>query len=308
MNKTETNGAALVDELKKTVAGIVGSGSHKAGVDGAWLSNSARLCQRILTSDPADFLKWDVISRTMVVGNAEFVPGELAFLQALPDWKSRWANAIKESSVGSPDMFGGFPSSSGNLIHLAYHLANFEQKTGARISESGFVLEFGGGYGSMCRLVHNLGFKGRYVIFDLPPLSALQRFFLKMNGISAVHPAKPFKAAPKDVICVSELEQLPEIFSDHVNLVDAAFIATWSLSEAPVGLRQSILPLVKQFKAFLVAYQGLFGEVDNAEFFKEWANAMKDVEWHRWKIAHLPNQRYKDNYYLMGKKRCSLIS
>lgn len=303
MNKTEINETTLAEELRKTVAEIVGSSTDKIGVDGAWLSNSDRLCQRILTSDPADFLKWDVISRTMVVGNAEFVPLELAFLQALPDWKSRWENAIKESLVGSPDMFPGFPSSSGNLIHLAYHLANFETKTGTSISESGFILEFGGGYGNMCRLVHNLGFKGRYVIFDLPPLSALQRFFLNMNGIPAVHTAKPFKTAPNDVICVSEFEQLQTIFSDRVNFVDAAFIATWSLSEAPIVLRGALLPLVKQFKAFLIAYQGLFGDVDNAGFFEDWANSMKAIEWHRWKIPHIPNQRYKDNYYLMGKKR-----
>jgi hypothetical protein len=40
-----------------------------------------------------------------------------------------------------------------------------------------FVIEFGGGYGSLCRLFFNQQFKGQYVLFDLPPFSALQHFF-----------------------------------------------------------------------------------------------------------------------------------
>lgn len=301
MNNVETK-TALAEEMKKTVAGIVGASRNKAAVDGNWISNDDRLCQRILTSDPVDFLKWDVIARTMVVGNADFVPEELAFLQALPDWKTRWEKALNESSVGSPDLFPGFPSSSGNLIHLAYHLANYEKKTGIRIPDSPFVLEFGGGYGGMCRLVHNLGFKGKYVIFDLPPLSALQRFFLKMNGISADHEVgSSWKAGT--VLCSSDFGQLKAVLAAQPDLGSASFIATWSLSESPVALRRDLLPLVERFRSFLIAYQGLFGEVDNDAFFKNWSAAMSSVEWIQWKIPHLPNQRYKDNYYLMGKKR-----
>lgn len=298
MNNVETK-TALAEEMKKTVAVIVGASRNKAAVDGNWISNDDRLCQRILTSDPVDFLKWDVIARTMVVGNADFVPEELAFLQALPDWKTRWEKALEESSVGSPDLFPGFPSSSGNLIHLAYHLANYEKKTGIRIPDSPFVLEFGGGYGGMCRLVHKLGFKGKYVIFDLPPLSALQRFFLKMNGIPAEHEVRSSGA----VLCSSDFEQLKDVLAAQPDLGSASFIATWSLSESPVALRRDLLPLVAQFRSFLIAYQGLFGEVDNDAFFKDWSAAMPGVDWSQWKIPHLPNQRYKDNYYLMGKKR-----
>jgi hypothetical protein len=299
MNDVETK-AALAEEMKKTVAGIVGASRNKTAIDGNWLSNDGRLCQRILSFDPVDFLKWDVIARTMVVGNADFIPEELAFLQALPDWKNRWENALKESSVGSPDMSPNFPSSSGNLIHLAYHLANYEHKTGIRISDSGFILEFGGGYGGMCRLVHNLGFKGRYIIFDLPPLSALQRFYLKMNDIPAEHEVPSFGRI-ETTLCCWDLEQLKAVLATQPNLDGAAFIATWSLSESPVALRQDILPLVAQFKSFLIAYQGLFGEVDNNAFLKSWSATMTGVEWSQWKISHLPNQRYKDNYYLMGK-------
>ena len=47
------------------------------------------------------------------------------------------------------------------------------------------IVEFGGGYGSMCRLVRKLGFKGRYVIFDLRPILALQKYYLGLHGVEA---------------------------------------------------------------------------------------------------------------------------
>ena len=302
MNNTENN-AAITADLKKTISGIAGVNPGKAAVNDAWLSNIDKLCQRILATDPADFVQWDVISRTMVVGNADFVPGELAFLQGLPDWETRWKNVLKESLVGNPVLYDGFPGSSGNLIHQAYHLAHFEQKTGEKISDCSFVLEFGGGYGSMCRLVRSLGFKGRYVIFDLPPLSALQRYVLRMNGIPAEHSAEAAAKDPGTVICASGLEMLKQLLAGRPEADKAAFIATWSLSESPVPLRREILPLLKGFRHFLVAYQGLFGEVDNDAFFKEWAASLPGTAWHQWKIPHLPNQRYRDNFYLMGKKK-----
>jgi hypothetical protein len=239
----------------------------------------------------------------MVVGNAEFVRDELNYLKDLPDWKSRWEKALEESPVGNPTLYNDFPSSSGNLIHQAYHLAQFENKTGMDISHAKIVFEFGGGYGSMCRLVHGLNFKGRYVIFDLPPFSALQRFFLNMNGISSITSNAFFEKTSNGVVCVSELKQLEAILSDHANIGDAVFIANWSLSESPINLRHFILPIVKPFKAFLIAYQGRFDDTDNVGFFEEWISKMKDIKWHNWKIKHLPNQLYRDNYYLMGKKR-----
>jgi hypothetical protein len=45
------------------------------------------------------------------------------------------------------------------------------------------IIEFGGGFGSMCRLVHALGFRGQHIIFDLPPVWALQRYYLRLHGI-----------------------------------------------------------------------------------------------------------------------------
>ena len=63
------------------------------------------------------------------------------------------------------------------------------------LSSSGVIVEFGGGYGSMCRLLHKLGFSGQYFIYDLPEFVALQRYFLKSIGM-------PVRDGPPDDVTV----------------------------------------------------------------------------------------------------------
>jgi hypothetical protein len=266
--------------------------------EAAWLNHSSRLSELVFDSDPREFLRWDVILKTMFTANPEYIEEELRYLRRLSDWGSRWRKAIKESKVGRPFPSPLYPISSGHLIHQAYHLAQFEEKTGVHLSHIDYIFEFGGGYGSMCRLFHNLGFKGRYVIFDLPHFSILQQFFLRSIGIRIdTNYAAP--APNTAVICVSELEQLKLVLSDRVGQHDSLFLATWSISETPIQLRETVLPLVAEFSAFLIAYQQEYGEVNNRQFFGEWRDKMsKEVVWQETLIGHLPGSRY-----LFGKRQ-----
>ena len=262
----------------------------------AWMNHTQRLSELVLNDDPRKFLRWNVINETMFVSHPEYIRKELGYLASLPDWGSRWRKAIKESPIGHPPPYLFYPGSSGLLIHHAYHLAQFEEKTGTRVDQMDRVMEFGGGYGSMCRLFHNLGFRGRYVIFDLPHFSALQQFFLKSIGIE-VHSIDTLGSANDGVICVSDLEHLRLLHPSEVEEHNSMFIATWSISETPIKFRQSILPLITSFSAFLIAYQHQYGEVNNLQFFSEWKEGMKDIMWHDWQIGHLPG-----NNYLFGKR------
>lgn len=262
----------------------------------AWINNMKRLRELVFSDNPRKFLRWDVISETMFVSNPRYISRELHFLKGLPDWKDRWREAIMESPVGHPIPYWKYPCTSGNMIHHAYHIAQFEQKTGMYINSMDLILEFGGGYGGMCRLLRNLGFEGQHIIFDLPPFSALQKFFLNSVGIR-VGSADSFKISTDGVICISDLEQLKAILSNCNGRRDSMFIATWSISEVPVNVRKSVLPLTYQFKGFLIAYQEKFGEVNNIEFFSDWKTVQGDVEWYNWEIEHL-----KHNAYLVGKR------
>jgi len=287
----------LIEELKADFRDLLVKNQIDHSIsECAWVDNVKHLSNLINTCDPREFLRWDVIRETMFVGNAEYISKELKFLKNLPDWKNSWQNAIKESHVGHPPPYCRYPQSSGNLIHNAYHLGQFEAKTGISLSSARFVFEFGGGYGSLCRLFHNLNFSGKYVIFDLPVFSALQQFYLKSIDIT-VHSTDSFKTAKDGVVCVSNLEQLKTIIPSHIEVGNSMFIATWSMSETPVSLRESILPIILNFDRFLLAYQYRFGEVNNKDFFNNWMNAWNNIKWYNWEIEHLPN-----NFYLMGKR------
>lgn len=262
-----------------------------------WLGNVNRLQDLVLGDDPREFLRWDVILKTMSVTYAGYVTHELEYLQGLSAWESQWRQAIEESPVGHPIPHWQYPQSSGNLIHHAYHIAQFEDKCGVPVNRMNFVLEFGGGYGSLCRLIYNLGFAGRYIIFDLPAFSALQAFYLKSLGLH-VHSFDSFAEQTSGILCISDFDSLSRAVAKCVDASPSMFIATWSLSETPMKLRNSLLPLISSFDSFLIAYQDQFNEINNIDFFKRWKEGYSKVKWQDWKLEHLPNH----NRYLFGMR------
>lgn len=285
---------ALIDELRDDIVKL----SHRPVVAAdLWNEKRARLRQLVLARDPFDFLRWDVIRTTMVKRGREPVTHELRHLQRRPNWKLRWRPALRESTIGRPRPFYLYPRSSGTLIHQAYHLCRFEEATGLPLTTVPFVVEFGGGYGSMCRLLHQLGFAGTYVIFDLPEVSALQRFFLRHLDIPVFKGENQDRASLRGVFTTSDLGNLKFLLRSRPT-GQAAFIATWSLTEAPVELGTMILSEVVSFDAFLFGYKERFEAIDNVRFFSEWRSTLSDHTWHEFPIPHLR----KAERYLFGVK------
>src|SRR5579875_1899146 len=241
-----------------------------------WSRNRQRLREQISGADPRAFLTWDVIAETMFLPSyAAITRKELKFLKQ-HDWTC-WRRAIRERLIGFPFPSVFYPLSSSNAIHHAYHLCRFEHEAGLPISAFHSVLELGGGYGSLCRIVHALGFVGQYAILDLPEQSALQRYYLGLLGLGEVR-------------TVRRPEEVQETAGKRL------FIATWSLSESPLEVRKQITSSLKNFDAFLIAYQAEFAGIDNLEFFREWQQQFPSVRWKEFRIGHLPN-----DFYLFGK-------
>ncbi len=265
--------------------------SHVNPSEAIWLGYVNRLRELVLSGNPREFLRWDVVSKTMFLVHAPYIYRELKYLKRRPDWESRWKPAIKESPVGRPNRCVYHPQSSANLIHHAYHVANFEDRTGIHVNDLDCVCEFGGGYGSMCRLFFNLGFRGRYLILDLPAFSALQRYFLKTVGLPVLS-TKMFEETDCGVSCISHADELRQFVSNRSRWNKSLFVATWSISETSIEVRESILPMTSEFEFFLLAYQDRFREVDNTAFFNRWKESNRDVTWHGWQIEHIPGSSY----------------
>lgn len=226
--------------------------SHCLPSEKHWKENVSRLKRSILTDDPREFLRWDVLTETMVVGNDDFVLTELNHLKQNTEWNERWSKAIKEVPVGNPKPFYKHPSSSANLIHHAHHISQFEKRTGVRIEEINFVVEFGAGYGSMCRLFYNIGYSGTYIMYDLPIFNELQKYFLQCADMPVYTDNSPH--SEKTAVCISSFDKLQKTLSSRTSAHNTLFIAMWSISEVPLELREKIFSLVSDFSFFLIGY------------------------------------------------------
>lgn len=242
-----------------------------------WIAGRILLRESLLTMDPRGFLTWDIIAETMFPPFGAFAREELAFLRG-KDWNAVWRKALKEPPLGLPFPALVYPRSSTNTIHHAYHLCRFESESFSHVRNYSAIFEFGGGFGSLCRICHAIGFAGKYVIFDLPEQSALQRYYLSSIGLGSV-------------ITVSDMSSLEQTLKTLPN-TQRLFLATWSLSESAVSLRRKIAKLVEPFEAFLISYQETFPGIDNVAFFREWQSWFPEVTWSESAITHLPGNRY----------------
>jgi|GEM_PF-537892 len=292
--------AALVNDLRHEIHIMPEPKAvTDSAAESAWLANRTTLRKCILEEDPREFLTWDVVTGSMFVGNRPFIDSELSYLMHRPDWKQVWEDIIEEDPAGAPKPYKGYRQSSGNRIHQAYHLARFEQETGMAVNRFPLIVELGGGYGSLCRLIHKLGFKGQYIIFDLPEFVALQKFYLGSLAMPLIE-AKDVAVGRPGILCTSDLAVLGSF--DPRDTQEGLFIATWSLSETDPAFREQTtsLPAVDSAGAYLIAYQNNFEGVDNGRFFDAWRAKKPGICWVHSEISHMPG-----NFYLFGRKAAS---
>lgn len=282
------------ERLRESIKALVPLGTDNLSAAPAWRNFAAQLRLNLLERNPDFFLRWNVIADTMFVFHAPYIATELRCLRARGDWATRWRPAIREDAVGAPTPYLCYPQSSGNMIHHAYHLSVFETSTKTAVTDYDVIIEFGGGYGSLCRLAHKLGFKGTYIIYDLPELSALQTFFLGSLGLR-ISDSVLGAITNNSIACCSDLAELLNASLGKLEGMRVLFIATWSLSESPLETRESLKDLCSNCTAHLIAYQHAFRGIDNASFFDGWSHVLRTFEWHHHEISHLPG-----NSYLIG--------
>lgn len=283
----------MINVLRNEINNLPNLELKQSSADNEWIMLRMKIRSLIIQEDPRFFLNWDIIRQTMFVENASYTANELEYLKQGKDWNSRYEKAIRENNIGSPKRYCEYKQSSGNLIHHAYSLNQFEEKTKVAINNLKLVLEFGGGYGSMYRLFHNMGFKGKYIIFDFDEFGALQKYFLRSSGykVMDINEASNINSG---ILCISDLSQLQKIIKKENG---SLLLATWSISETSVEFRRNFFDNIPELNYYFIAYYKQFGEVDNIGFFSYFAKRKKEHKWQNWEIPHL-----KGNYYLIGSK------
>jgi hypothetical protein len=278
----------LSTELSATVRNLPRSSGGDGGLNG-WSDFSQALTDQLARRHPSAFLRYPVVRKTMFVVKDAYLRNELQHLRDSPLWAARWQPALRETRVGNPDPLWLYPWSSGNTVHHLYHICRLTEAVGANPEKIGYIFEFGGGYGNLCRLFHRIGFRGRYTIFDLPHFSALQNFYLRAAGASDLGGG----------LCLTTNED--EASRELQKMADgrSLLVATWSLSEAPLAARRLVADHLPRFDYILIAYRDTFGGVDNDAYFRQVGQRLSSThDCVTEPIAHLP----QNNYFFAARK------
>jgi hypothetical protein len=126
-----------------------------------------------------------------------------------------------------------------------------------------------------------MGFDGIHIIYDLPHVANIQRLYLRLSGYDEI-PATDLAVRDSHAACIaSGDDDLGKVFAFLVvaNL-RVGFVATWSLSEAPIAVRDSIFPEFHRLAThYLIAYQPAWQGVDNIAYFRTFPLSRPDLTW-----------------------------
>jgi hypothetical protein len=188
-----------------------------------------------------NFTSWFPVRYTMFVEESDGVRSKFAEISADPKF-SLWKKILEEEPTFKAQRLPYAPYTTADAIHHFYHIFKFLKTTNYDFTQSKSIIEFGGGYGVVARLIRSIGFAGEYIIYDLPEMLELQKYYLGLHNF----PAK----------LTNDLNELP----NEADLL----VGLWSLSEAPISLRDHIL-YNRNFNGYLMAYQNKFEGIDNFE-------------------------------------------
>jgi len=229
-----------------------------------WDSIRSSVLRKIINEDISDFASWDEIHKTMYVSNIHgYVKNEYDYIK-----DKEYIKFVSRNNLKHETTHNGVCS---NTIHMLYHIQKFTDTTGVHLKSLNSVVEFGGGFGNMCKVIKNQNNQIDYTIFDFEEFNLLQKYYLNENGIT-------------DTKFCNNIENLENKQYDLL-------VATWSLSEAPRSVRENFLRRVN-ISNFIIAYQGSFEGVDNNDFFSYMSNNIPEIKWHKVPIEHIGNQNY----------------
>ncbi len=193
-----------------------------------WEGFNQKMAGALTPAPPRRFLRESVIRQSMFVDvRGEWLRSQLALLRAELG-EPRMRALVREIPAGDPPLCDASLMTSHNTVHHLSHLVRYMQATGSQLTDSQSVLEWGGGYGNLCRIVRRMHPKlERYIIVDTPLFCGLQWLYLSMAlGAHNVHLWLGSGKPPERGAVIVPVPKANEL-DVEVDL----FISTWALSE-----------------------------------------------------------------------------
>jgi hypothetical protein len=201
-----------------------------------WAERNAML-ERDLLASPGDFLRHPSVRFQMFV-DERTLPHELPYTRA----RLGRDDLLEEDAVGEPPTValpGSSVRTSSNTVHQLYHLLRYEDATGRRVSDADIVVEWGGGFGSLMRLLVRMhGGHPTCIIFDTPIFSALQWFYLS----SVLGEERVVLHGPGPVRLVAgKVNLLPIGLLGNAEISADLFISNWALNESMPAAQREVI-------------------------------------------------------------------
>lgn len=251
----------LIQELRLGISSLPEEkiDANAPAAEQKWRAFKNTLRTHILEQDPREFRSWEVVRTTM---GATLSRKHYRTLTRYPFWQS-WSSKLRNQPLTYQRPSFLNPAIDGTTLYHAFNAAQFTEAFATEPQDVSYIIDFGGGYGSMCALMHSLGFSGTYVLFDWPEFLLLQKFYLQLQGVDISR-----------IRFVSSIEMLDELALKGNGLL----IATWSLSETSLEFRDSFMPHVSPTRV-LIAYQEEFGGIDNKAYFRIYQEQHSAMVW-----------------------------
>jgi len=192
---------------------------------------NSRMEKILLPFPPFSFLRTPEIMRVMFASfGGRALKEELSFLESKLS-QDRLKFLLEEEYIGAPVLLNSTYLTSHNSIHHLYHLVKFMEKTQCSLSGIKTIVEWGGGYWNIARIIKR--FKGdeptTIIIIDTPLFSCLQWLYLAtVLGEEQVNLLK--KTGEK--ICEGKINLLPLSLLRGQNISADLFLSTWALDES----------------------------------------------------------------------------
>lgn len=189
--------------------------------------------EKLMLENKSDLLRDELVQYAMALSvGGTYQKKQLPYLQA------QWDDAdlkrlLVEDYCYSPYITDESYQTSETLINHLTHLTFFSENRKVDLSKLNCVVEFGGGYGSMARLLKRLNPNITHIIIDLPLFCFIQESYIKNSSIGGsanllLSEKDKIDKGNVNIIPIGNTTCLDQIAAENPDL----FIATWSLSEA----------------------------------------------------------------------------
>lgn len=209
----------------------------KSIVNKEWQNNSENLSK--VFNNPKmleNFLSLDFLQGLFFVNSqGDLLRDELSLLEEMYT-AEELSLFLSESKIGSPPFTYKY-NTTHNTIHHLYHLSRYNKQTGKDIRSAESVVEWGGGYGNMCKVANNFFYNLKtYTILDLPECLLLQYLYLSsLFGTESVNLSFDGVTVDNKINLLSF-----DKYKHNNNKANDLFISTWALSESPIELQDKV--------------------------------------------------------------------